>query len=43
MHKTGQKRQHILDTGYRVFQKHRFEKTTMSGITAEAGGSKATI
>ena len=43
MRKSDRKRQHILDTAYRVFQKHRFEKTTMSGITAEAGGSKTTV
>lgn len=43
MKKTDQKRQHILDTAYRLFRSNGFEKTTMSEITAAAGGSKATV
>ncbi|HEX8963349.1 MAG TPA: TetR/AcrR family transcriptional regulator [Rhodocyclaceae bacterium] len=43
MRKTDQKRQHILDTAYRLFRSNGFEKTTMSEITAAAGGSKATV
>ena len=43
MRKTDQKRQHILDTAYRLFQSKGFADTTMSEITSEAGGSKATV
>jgi AcrR family transcriptional regulator len=43
MRKTDQKRQHILDTAYRLFQIKGFANTSMSEITAEAGGSKATV
>ncbi|HEX8989883.1 MAG TPA: TetR/AcrR family transcriptional regulator [Rhodocyclaceae bacterium] len=43
MRKTDQKRQHILDTAYEIFRRNGFEKTTMSEITAAAGGSKATL
>lgn len=43
MKKTDQKRQHILDTAYHLFRSNGFEKTTMSEITAAAGGSKATL
>lgn len=43
MRKTDQKRQHILDTAYRLFQKKGFANTSMSEIAAEVGGSKATI
>ena len=43
MHKTDQKRQHILDAAYRLFQSKGFANTSMSEITAEAGGSKATV
>lgn len=43
MRKTDQKRQHILDTAYRLFQGKGFSNTSMSDITAEAGGSKATV
>ena len=43
MRKTDQKRQHILDTARRLFQKNGFANTSMSEITAEAGGSKATV
>jgi AcrR family transcriptional regulator len=41
--KAGAKRQAILDTAYRLFQTQGFEKTSVSQITAEVGGSKATI
>ena len=43
MRKTDQKRQHILDTAFRLFQSKGFANTSMSEITAEAGGSKATV
>ena len=43
MRKTDQKRQNILDTAYRLFQSKGFANTSMSEITAEAGGSKATV
>lgn len=43
MRKTHQKRQHILDTAYRLFQSGGFANTSMSEITAAAGGSKATV
>jgi len=43
MRKTDQKRQHIVDTAYRLFQSKGFANTTMSEITSEAGGSKATV
>ena len=43
MRKTDQKRQNILDTAYRLFQSKGFANTSMSEITAEVGGSKATI
>jgi AcrR family transcriptional regulator len=37
------KRQAILDTAYRLFRMQGFDKTSVSEITAEVGGSKATI
>jgi AcrR family transcriptional regulator len=37
------KRQAILDTAYRLFRERGFEKTSITEITAEVGGSKATI
>ena len=37
------KRQNILDAAYRLFRTQGFEKTSISEITAAAGGSKATI
>lgn len=37
------KRQAILDTAYRLFTAHGFDKTTISEITRQVGGSKATI
>jgi AcrR family transcriptional regulator len=43
MRKTDQKRQHILDTAYHLFQSKGFANTSMSEITSEAGGSKATV
>ena len=43
MRKTDQKRQHILDTAYPLFQNKGFANTSMSEITAEVGGSKATL
>jgi AcrR family transcriptional regulator len=43
MRKTDQKRQHILDTAHQLFQSKGFANTSMSEITARAGGSKATV
>jgi AcrR family transcriptional regulator len=43
MRKTDQKRQHILDTAYRLFKSRGFAVTSMSEITAQAGVSKATV
>ena len=37
------KRQAILDTAFRLFREQGFEKTSMSEITAQVGGSKATL
>jgi len=37
------KRQAILDTAYRLFMTQGFDKTTISEINREVGGSKATI
>lgn len=37
------KRQIILDTAYRLFRTKGFEATSVSEITAQVGGSKATI
>jgi AcrR family transcriptional regulator len=37
------KRQAILDTAYRLFRTQGFDKTSVSEINAEVGGSKATI
>jgi AcrR family transcriptional regulator len=37
------KRQAILDTAYRLFRAQGFDKTSVSEITAQVGGSKATI
>jgi AcrR family transcriptional regulator len=41
--KSDSKRQAILDTAYRLFRAQGFDKTSVSGITAAVGGSKATI
>lgn len=43
MKKSDAKRQTILDTAYRLFRTQGYEKTSVSQITAEVGGSKATI
>lgn len=37
------KRQAILDVAYRLFRTHGFDGTSISEITAQVGGSKATI
>jgi AcrR family transcriptional regulator len=37
------KRQAILDTAYRLFRTQGFDATSISEITAQVGGSKATI
>jgi AcrR family transcriptional regulator len=41
--KSDSKRQSILDTAFRLFRTRGFDKTSVSEITAEVGGSKATI
>jgi AcrR family transcriptional regulator len=41
--KSDSKRQAILDTAFRLFRTQGFDKTSVSEITAEVGGSKATI
>jgi AcrR family transcriptional regulator len=43
MNKRDVKRQAILDTAYRLFRTQGFETTSISEITAQVGGSKATI
>jgi AcrR family transcriptional regulator len=43
MKKSASKRQAILDTAYRLFRARGFERTSISEITAEVGGSKATV
>jgi AcrR family transcriptional regulator len=43
MRKSDSKRHAILDTAYRLFREHGFEKTSIDEITACVGGSKATI
>lgn len=43
MTKRDAKRQAILDTAYRLFRTQGFDRTSVSQITAEVGGSKATI
>ncbi|MBV8634470.1 MAG: TetR/AcrR family transcriptional regulator [Burkholderiaceae bacterium] len=43
MKKRDAKRQAILDTAYRLFQAQGFDQTSVSEITAQVGGSKATI
>ncbi len=37
------KRQAILDTAYRLFRAQGFAKTSIAEVTAQVGGSKATI
>jgi AcrR family transcriptional regulator len=41
--KSDSKRQAILDAAFRLFRAQGFDKTSVSEITAEVGGSKATI
>ena len=41
--KSDLKRQAILDSAYRLFRAQGFEKTSITEITADVGGSKATI
>jgi len=41
--KRDSKRQAILDTAFRLFRTQGFDRTSVSEITAEVGGSKATI
>lgn len=43
MKKSDRKRQAILDTAYRLFRRQGFDGTSVSEISAEVGGSKATI
>ncbi|HEX7156202.1 MAG TPA: TetR/AcrR family transcriptional regulator [Burkholderiaceae bacterium] len=43
MKKSDSKRQAILDAAYRLFRTQGFERTSVSEITAQVGGSKATI
>jgi AcrR family transcriptional regulator len=41
--KSDTKRRAILDTAYRLFRRHGFDRTSVAEITAAVGGSKATI
>jgi AcrR family transcriptional regulator len=41
--KSDSKRRAILDTAYRLFRAQGFDKTSVAEITAEVGGSRATI
>lgn len=43
MRDTDAKRQAILDSAYRLFRMQGFEGTSISDITAEFGGSRATV
>ncbi|MBV8636070.1 MAG: TetR/AcrR family transcriptional regulator, partial [Burkholderiaceae bacterium] len=43
MKKSDSKRQAILDAAYQLFMTQGFDKTTISEITRQVGGSKATI
>lgn len=43
MEKRDSKHQAILDTAYRLFRTQGFDSTSMSQITSEVGGSRATI
>jgi len=43
VNKSDSKRRAILDTAYRLFRAQGFDGTSVSEITAEVGGSKATI
>ena len=41
--KSDTKRRTILETAYRLFRTQGFDKTSMAEITAQVGGSKATV
>ena len=41
--KSDMKRQAILENAYRLFRAYGFDKTSMAEITAQVGGSKATV
>ncbi len=41
--KSDTKRQAIVETAYRLFRTQGFDKTSMAEITAQVGGSKATV
>ena len=41
--KSDTKRQAIVETAYRLFREQGFDKTSMAEITAQVGGSKATV
>ena len=41
--KSNIKRQAILETAYRLFRTQGFDKTSMTEITTQVGGSKATV
>lgn len=41
--KTEEKRQEIIDVAARLFEEHGFERTSMSLISQQVGGSKATL
>lgn len=43
MNRSDSKRQAILDTAYRLFRAQGFAKTSIAEVTAQVGGSKATI
>lgn len=43
MKKRDSKRRAILDTAFRLFRTQGFDKTSVSEITVQVGGSKATI
>src|SRR6202140_298871 len=43
MNRSDIKRQAILDTAYRLFRAQGFAKTSIAEVTAQVGGSKATI
>jgi len=41
--KSDTKRQAIVETAYRLFRAQGFDKTSMAEVTAQVGGSKATV
>src|SRR5271163_682163 len=43
MSKSDSKRQAILESAYRLFRAHGFDGTSMTDITTQVGGSKATL